>query len=645
MQRDPWLGRSIAGQYTLLRRLGEGGVGIVYLAEQRAAKRFVAIKLLPAVMAQSLILAGRFRREAVLLAKLLHPSVVKLHNLGQTEEGDLWMALEYLHGENLAERLVRRPILQKQELLSWFRPFCEALFEAHSRQIVHRDIKPENLFLSQLHDGKILPKLLDFGLAAARSEAALTSAGSWGGSAPYMSPEHWRDLSCVEPRSDQYSLAVVLFQCVSGRLPFEAKHRLAWGSKHMYDPVPSASEYNRQLPAALDLVLQTAMAKEPTLRYANLAEFWQSFEEALSSTPKHHHESPKITESAPEATVLFNTTQRPRPKRPIAEASFATRLYRRDPQRLRPISATEEKVASATQTGTSTSACWLRSISGQAHQSLFAVGSHGVLLRAKNSGSFQPIQLPLHSHLNSVWSYDRYVCAVGANGALLCSSDGGETFSQYANKDQRWLWGCWGSREGNRFAVGEDGAFCSSRDAGERWRVTTLAGGAPLYAIWGELHGASCALYIAGKHGLFLRSMNGGVTWEQSQTNTQQDLLSIWGDRNGELFVVGRDGVMLSSKNRGQSFEPIVHSNRTTLYGAFGVGHSRFAIGDGGLLLHSKDGKEWLTERIGSSALYGLCGAPGALFVVGNNGTLLRFYLPEKNSSSLRERPLAQVWG
>jgi serine/threonine protein kinase len=643
LQSDPWLGRLIGGQYKLLRCLGEGGVGIVYLAEQRAAKRFVAIKLLPAVRAQSLILAGRFRREGVLLAKLLHPSVVKLHNLGQTEEGDLWMALEHLHGENLAERLVRRPILQKQELLSWFRPLCEALFEAHNRQIVHRDIKPENLFLSRLHEGKILPKLLDFGLAAARSEAALTSAGSWGGSAPYMSPEHWRDLSCVESRSDQYSLAVVLFQCVAGRLPFEAKHRLAWCAKHLYDPAPSASEHNAQLPAALDLVLQTAMAKEPRQRYANLAEFWQSFEDAFSFAPKHY-ESPKRAELSPEATVLCNTTKAPRPTRPVAEASFTTRLYRRDPERLRLVSATTEKVVSATQTGLSTSACWLRSISGQSHQYLFAVGSHGVLLRSKDGGLFQVIKLSLRSHLNSVWSYDRYVCAVGANGALLCSSDSGETFSLYASEDQRWLWSCWGSREGNRFAVGEDGAFCSSRDAGARWRTTTLAGGASLYAIWGELHGASCALYIAGKHGLFLRSMNGGITWEESQTNTQQDLLSIWGDRKGELFVVGRDGVMLCSKDRGQSFESIAHRHRTTLYGAFGIGKSRFAIGDGGLLLHSTDGKEWCNERIGSSALYGLCVAQSSLLVVGNNGTLLRFALPEAKTPKLHERPLVQAW-
>jgi photosystem II stability/assembly factor-like uncharacterized protein len=384
------------------------------------------------------------------------------------------------------------------------------------------------------------------------------------------------------------------------------------------------------------------MAKEPRQRYANLAEFWQSFEDALSFAPKHH-ESQKRAEPSPEATVLCNTTKAPPPSRPVAEASFTTRLYRRDPQRLRLVSATKEKIISATQTGISTSACWLRSISGQSHQDLFAVGSHGVLLRSKD-GLFQAIKLSLRSHLNSVWSYDRYVCAVGANGALLCSSDSGETFSPYVSEDQRWLWSCWGSHEGNRFAVGEDGAFCSSRDAGARWRITTLAGGASLYAIWGELHGASCALYIAGKHGLFLRSMNGGITWEESQTNTQQDLLSIWGDRKGELFVVGRDGVMLCSKDRGQSFESIAHSHRTTLYGAFGIGKSRFAIGDGGLLLHSTDGKEWYNERIGNSALYGLCVAQSSLLVVGNNGTLLRFALPEAKTPKLHERPLVQVW-
>jgi photosystem II stability/assembly factor-like uncharacterized protein len=137
--------------------------------------------------------------------------------------------------------------------------------------------------------------------------------------------------------------------------------------------------------------------------------------------------------------------------------------------------------------------------------------------------------------------------------------------------------------------------------------------------------------------------MNAGVTWEQIQTPTQQDLLSIWGDRNGELMVVGRDGVMLRSKDRGQTFAQIENNSRTTLYGTFGIGEARYAIGDGGLLLHSKNGSDWLTERVGSSALYGLCGSQDALFVVGNNGTLLRFSLPEQNKQSPKN--LAQVWG
>jgi len=218
----------VAQKFKLVRVLGEGGMGSVWVAKNLALDVHVALKLIRAELAHSVPgLEERLLQEARAAASIEHPAVIKIFDFGLTELSDPFIAMELLHGESLGDALKRRGKLNPVRAVQTLLPITEALLTAHERGIVHRDLKPDNVFLARSSAGRLEPKVLDFGIAKLdqkNNNPALTSIGTVLGSPAYMSPEQARGEADVDGRTDVWALCVVLYEVITGRLPFLAEN-------------------------------------------------------------------------------------------------------------------------------------------------------------------------------------------------------------------------------------------------------------------------------------------------------------------------------------------------------------------------------------------------------------------------------------
>jgi tetratricopeptide (TPR) repeat protein/predicted Ser/Thr protein kinase len=262
-------GAPVIPGHRLVRVLGEGGMGRVYLAEDEALGRRVAVKVLPARRAESEEARTRFSREARSLASIEHPNVVRVYGFGHAD-GQPYLVMEYVEGESLADRLRRERRLAPAEALGIARAVAEALAAAWEKGVVHRDVKPSNILL----DRKGQVRVADFGLAksaAASSDPTLTREGAVVGSPAYMSPEQGRGLA-VDFRTDVYSLGVVVYEALAGAPPFEGATPVDVVAKHLYADLPSLSAKRPDLPAGVVRLVEWMTRKDPAARPGSYAE-------------------------------------------------------------------------------------------------------------------------------------------------------------------------------------------------------------------------------------------------------------------------------------------------------------------------------------------------------------------------------------
>src|SRR3954466_16037635 len=262
---DPLIGRVFDRRYTIERKLGAGGMANVYLAEDGELGRRVAIKILNDRHSHDDQFVERFRREAKNAAGLSHPNIVSIYDRGEFD-GSYYIAMEYIEGRTLKELIVRNGPTPVPIAIDYARQVLSAIAFAHRNGVVHRDIKPHNIVVGR--DGRL--KVTDFGIA--RSGASqMTEAGSIIGTAQYLSPEQARGAH-VDQRSDIYSLGIVLYEMLTGEVPFTGDTPVEIAMKHLSQVPEPPSKLRPQVPHDLDAVVMRSIAKDPDQRYGSAEE-------------------------------------------------------------------------------------------------------------------------------------------------------------------------------------------------------------------------------------------------------------------------------------------------------------------------------------------------------------------------------------
>ncbi len=277
---DPYLGRDISGQFRILEKIGSGGMGAVYKAEQPEMRRFVAIKILHKRYLARKDLVTRFKREARAMSHLSHPNTARVFLYGQLEDNACYFVMEYLEGRNLAQMVRKEGPMEPIRAINIMIQACGALEEAHRAGIVHRDLKPENIFLTSQGGIEDFPKVLDFGLAKISERQMrpgsliLTQEGMVFGTPEFMSPEQARG-ETLDGRSDIYSLGIILYELLTGKLPFDAKQPMEFIQRHIKEPPIPLTERapDREFPQGLEEVLAKSLAKAPEDRHETAAGF------------------------------------------------------------------------------------------------------------------------------------------------------------------------------------------------------------------------------------------------------------------------------------------------------------------------------------------------------------------------------------
>ncbi len=278
MTDDFQQGEILGGRYRVLGVLGRGGMATVYLAEDATLSRRVAIKVLHRRFADDDKFVERFRREAKAAAGLNHPNIVGVYDWGQIGAQN-YIVMEYVDGETLKERIRRQGRLDGATAVGIALGLLDAIGAAHARGVVHRDVKSQNILLDA--EGRV--KVTDFGIAQA-GDPSMTEAGSILGTAQYLAPEQARGES-VDERSDLYSVGVVLYEMLTGSVPFKGDSAVTVALKHVNELPPEPAELVPGLPYALNQIVLKALAKDPGLRYANAAGFAADLRSAQAGGP------------------------------------------------------------------------------------------------------------------------------------------------------------------------------------------------------------------------------------------------------------------------------------------------------------------------------------------------------------------------
>ncbi|HEY0826511.1 MAG TPA: Stk1 family PASTA domain-containing Ser/Thr kinase [Bacilli bacterium] len=279
------IGQELGGRYEIIERIGEGGMALVYKALDILLNRKVAIKILRNQYVNDEEFIRRFRREAQSAASLSHPNIVSIYDVGQ--EGEIhYIVMEYIEGINLNDKIKGRGPLQVEEAIKISSQICDALDHAHHNRIIHRDIKPHNILIGK--NGRI--KVTDFGIARAAASTDITQTGSVIGSVHYFSPEHAKGTTQGE-ESDLYSLGIVLYQMVTGKLPFIGESPISVALKHLQEDMEEPRKINPLIPQSMENIIIKAMRKRPDQRYHSAKQMLDDLESCL--LPEKRNE-PKI---------------------------------------------------------------------------------------------------------------------------------------------------------------------------------------------------------------------------------------------------------------------------------------------------------------------------------------------------------------
>lgn len=269
-------GQKVNSRYEIIKTIGEGGMANVYLAKDIILDRNVAIKVLRGDLASDEKFVRRFQREALSASSLSHPNIVEIYDVGE-DDGDYYIVMEYVEGKNLKQLLKKRGKLTAAEVVDIMLQITSAMGVAHDSLIIHRDLKPQNILIKD--DGEV--KITDFGIAMALNATQLTQTNSAMGSVHYFPPEQANGKGSTL-KSDVYSLGIMMYELLTGTLPFRGDNAVEIALKHLKEPIPSIRTELPELPQSIENIIIRATAKNPKNRYANANEMHEDLTTALN---------------------------------------------------------------------------------------------------------------------------------------------------------------------------------------------------------------------------------------------------------------------------------------------------------------------------------------------------------------------------
>ncbi len=279
-------GQKVNSRYEIIKTIGEGGMANVYLARDIILDRNVAIKVLRGDLASDEKFVRRFQREALSASSLSHPNIVEIYDVGE-DDGDYYIVMEYVDGKNLKQLLKKREKLTAAEVVDIMLQITSAMGVAHDSLIIHRDLKPQNILIKD--DGEV--KITDFGIAMALNATQLTQTNSAMGSVHYFPPEQANGKGS-SLKSDVYSLGIMMYELLTGVLPFRGDNAVEIALKHLKEPVPSIRNELPELPQSIENIIIKATAKNPKNRYANANEM---HDDLITSLNRERENEPLIT--------------------------------------------------------------------------------------------------------------------------------------------------------------------------------------------------------------------------------------------------------------------------------------------------------------------------------------------------------------
>ena len=307
-------GQKINDRYEIVKTIGEGGMANVYLANDTILDRKVAIKVLRGDLSSDEKFIRRFQREALSVSNLSHPNIVEVYDVGE-EEGSHYIVMEYIDGKTLKQLLKKRESLTLSEVIDIMTQLTDGISHAHESYIIHRDIKPQNIMIED--DGRI--KITDFGIAMALNATQLTQTNSVMGSVHYLAPEQASGKSATI-KSDIYSMGILMYELITGTVPFRGDNAVEIALKHMKDKIPSIRKQDPSIPQSVENILLKATAKNPRNRYDSAKSM---HEDLLNCMSEEHANDKKITFEYPEndfdnnddnpvTTVTKKNTEKPK---------------------------------------------------------------------------------------------------------------------------------------------------------------------------------------------------------------------------------------------------------------------------------------------------------------------------------------------
>ncbi len=284
-------GQLINDRYEIIRSIGEGGMANVYLAQDTILDRKVAVKILRGDLAEDEKFVRRFQREAISASSLNDPNIVEVYDVGE-DDGKYFIVMEYVQGLTLKQLIKKRGSLTLPEVVDIMLQLTSAVAHAHESYIIHRDIKPQNVII--LEDGRV--KIMDFGIAVALNAGEFTQTNSVMGTVYYIPPEQANG-GAATIKSDIYSLGILMYELVTGHVPFKGDNPVEVAIKHMNEPIPSICEYDPEMPQSIENIILRASAKNPKNRYESAFDMHEDLETALD---KDRFNEPKVTYRYPE---------------------------------------------------------------------------------------------------------------------------------------------------------------------------------------------------------------------------------------------------------------------------------------------------------------------------------------------------------